>query len=71
MELKRYMVVDGVYGAEMIEHATGDWCDFDEVQHLSQHGFFLARDNNDPQQLWVWKGVPGDETAEPWMRVQE
>ena len=34
-------------------------------------GFFLAHDNSDPPQLWVWRGQPGDEAAEPLVRVQK
>lgn len=33
-------------------------------------GFFLGWDNSEPPQLWVWKGEPGDETAEPWQKIQ-
>ena len=32
-------------------------------------GFFLAYDNSDPAQLWVWRGDPADESAEPWQQV--
>lgn len=32
-------------------------------------GFFVAFDNSDPQQLWVWRGQYGDESAEPWQPV--
>lgn len=32
-------------------------------------GCFLADDNSNPPQLWVWRGEPGDETAEAWQRV--
>ena len=32
-------------------------------------GFFLEWDNSEPPQLWVWRGEPGDEAAEPWQRV--
>lgn len=37
--------------------------------HEVVDGFFLAYDNSEPRQLWVWKGER-DETAEPWSRVQ-
>lgn len=31
-------------------------------------GFFLAFDNSNPPQLWVWRGAK-DESAEPWVFV--
>ena len=40
-------------------------------QSITCHGFFLAHDNSDPPQLWVWRGQPGDEAAEPLVRVQK
>lgn len=33
-------------------------------------GFFLGWDNSEPPQLWVWRGEPGDETAEAWQKVE-
>lgn len=36
---------------------------------LDDCGHFLAFDNSDPPQLWVWRGDIGDEAAEPWQRV--
>lgn len=33
-------------------------------------GFFLGWDNSEPPQLWVWRGEPGDETAEAWQKIQ-
>lgn len=33
-------------------------------------GFFLGWDNNEPPRLWVWRGEPGDETAEAWQKVE-
>lgn len=32
-------------------------------------GFFLGWDNSEPPRLWVWKGDPGDETAEAWIQI--
>jgi hypothetical protein len=36
---------------------------------LDKSGFFLAFDNSEPPQLWVFRGDPTDECAEPWQRV--
>jgi hypothetical protein len=49
--------------AEEIERLEG------LIRWRDDHGFFLAYDNSDPPQLWVWRGEPEDETAEPWQRV--
>lgn len=36
----------------------------------STGGFFVGWDSSEPPQLWVWRGEPGDETAEAWQKVQ-
>jgi hypothetical protein len=36
---------------------------------IDDSGFFLAFDNSEPPQLWVWRGDIGDQAAEPWQRV--
>lgn len=41
-----------------------------ETQAKVLEGFFLACDNSEPPQLWVWRGEPGDETAEPWQKIE-
>lgn len=82
MDLQRYEMRSSYMGAAMERDPDGDWCEAEEVsehvtaearriaiQELSRYGFFLAMDNSNPPQLWVWKGVPGDEAAEPWQRV--
>lgn len=33
-------------------------------------GFFIAYDNSVPPQLLVWRGEVGDETAEPWQKIE-
>ena len=50
---------------EQTESASGS-CD---CSAMTVKGCFLAEDNSEPTQLWVWRGKPGDETAEPWQRV--
>ncbi len=36
----------------------------------STGGFFVGWDNSEPPQLWVWRGEPGDETAEAWQKIE-
>ena len=46
----------------MSEHPT--------IPVISSANAFVGIDNSDPPQLWLWVGDPGDETAEPWMRLR-
>ena len=72
----RRMAIDARDERERIEtrirKVSHDAEAFDEVFDPSTiGGFFLAYDNSEPPQLWVWKGEVGDESAEPWQRVSE
>jgi hypothetical protein len=41
-----------------------------DARTAASAGCFLAYDNSDPPQLWVWRGEPGDESSEPWQPVK-
>lgn len=49
-------------------HAIGDTLELHEPPRLADWDF-VGYDNNDPQQLWSWRGEQGDEAAEAWERL--
>ena len=82
-DIKRYDFLteskgDNVVNHRVVERIGGAYVHYDDVEPLLDElerlragvdKFHLAYDNSDPPQLWVWRGEPGDETAEPWQRV--
>jgi hypothetical protein len=66
--IKRWLAT-GVPASPEESESISDQID-DAVKLGSCSGFFLGWDNSEPPQFWVWRGEPGDETAEAWQRVQ-